>query len=154
MRVFGTFPIFLLILFLLCFVSCVREDMEGCARYELHVRAVDADGNDLTGNGVLQKSDIYLFNEQGFVRMIPSEGFSDFSFGEDKDERLTLVAWGNLKEDTLITTEIAPGTSLKDAKLQLRQYTHGTHIPLTDLFYCRREIGEISTRGVEGTDHR
>lgn len=152
MRVFGTFPIFLLILFLLCFVSCVREDMEGCARYELHVRAVDADGNDLTGNGVLQKSDIYLFNEQGFVRMIPSEGFSDFSFGEDKDERLTLVAWGNLKEDTLITTEIAPGTSLKDAKLQLRQYTHGTHIPLTDLFYCRREIGEISTRGVEGTD--
>lgn len=152
MRVFGTFPIFLLILFLLCFVSCVREDMEGCVRYELHVRAVDADGNDLTGNGVLQKSDIYLFNEQGFVRMIPSEGFSDFSFGEDKDERLTLVAWGNLKEDTLITTEIAPGTSLKDAKLQLRQYTHGTHIPLTDLFYCRREIGEISTRGVEGTD--
>lgn len=106
------------------------------------------DGNDLTGNGVLQKSDIYLFNEQGFVRMIPSEGFSDFSFGEDKDERLTLVAWGNLKEDTLITTEIAPGTSLKDAKLQLRQYTHGTHIPLTDLFYCRREIREINTRGV------
>ncbi|KAA5419140.1 FimB/Mfa2 family fimbrial subunit [Bacteroides cellulosilyticus] len=126
--------------------------MEGCVRYELHVRAVDADGNDLTGNGVLQKSDIYLFNEQGFVRMIPSEGFSEFSFGEDRGERLTLVAWGNLKEDTLITTEIAPGTSLKDAKLQLRQYTHGTHIPITDLFYCRREIGEISTRGVEGTD--
>ena len=152
MRVLGIFPIFPLLFILLCCVSCVREDMEGCVRYELHVRAVDADGNDLTGNGVLQKSDIYLFNEQGFVRMIPSEGFSDFFFGEDRDERLTLVAWGNLKEDTLITTEIAPGTSLKDAKLQLRQYTHGTHIPLTDLFYCRREIGEISTRGVEGAD--
>lgn len=108
MRVLGIFPIFPLLLILLCCVSCVREDMEGCVRYELHVRAVDADGNDLTGNGVLQKSDIYLFNEQGFVRMIPSEGFSDFSFGEDKDERFTLVAWGNLKEDTLITTEIAP----------------------------------------------
>ena len=99
MRVLGIFPIFPLLFILLCCVSCVREDMEGCVRYELHVRAVDADGNDLTGNGVLQKSDIYLFNEQGFVRMIPSEGFSDFFFGEDRDERLTLVAWGNLKED-------------------------------------------------------
>ena len=120
MRVSGTsfiFPLFLL--FILCCASCVREDMEGCARYELHVRAVDADGNDLTGSGALQKSDIYLFNEQGFVRMIPSDGFSDFYFGEDKGEHLTLVAWGNLKEDTLITTDIAPGTPLKDAKLQL-----------------------------------
>lgn len=79
MRVSGTsfiFPLFLL--FILCCASCVREDMEGCARYELHVRAVDADGNDLTGSGALQKSDIYLFNEQGFVRMIPSDGFLTF----------------------------------------------------------------------------
>lgn len=84
--------------------------------------------------------------------MISSDGFSDFYFGEDKGERLTLVAWGNLKEDTLITTEIAPGTPLKEAKLQLRQHAHGTHIPLTDLFYCRREIDGAETRGVEGTD--
>ena len=47
--------------------------MEGCARYELHVRAVDADGNDLTGSGALQKSDIYLFNERGFVSLGKSE---------------------------------------------------------------------------------
>lgn len=116
MRVSGTSPVFpLFLLFLLCCASCVREDMEDCVRYELHVRAVDTDGNDLTESGVLQKSDIYLFNEQGFVRMISSDGFSDFYFGEDKGERLTLVAWGNLKEDTLITTEIAPGTPLKEA---------------------------------------
>ena len=126
--------------------------MEGCTRYELHVRAVDADGNDLTESGALQKSDIYLFNEQGFVRMIPSDGFSNFYFGEDKGERLTLIAWGNLKEDSLITTEIAPGTPLKDAKLRLRQYDHGTHLPLTDLFYCRKEIGKAETRSVEGAD--
>ena len=94
MRVSGTSPVFLLLLFLLCCTSCVREDMEGCTRYELHVRAVDADGNDLTESGALQKSDIYLFNEQGFVRMIPSDGFSNFYFGEDKGERLTLIAWG------------------------------------------------------------
>ena len=152
MRVSGTSPVFLLLLFLLCCTSCVREDMEGCTRYELHVRAVDADGNDLTESGALQKSDIYLFNEQGFVRMIPSDGFSNFYFGEDKGERLTLIAWGNLKEDSLITTEIAPGTPLKDAKLRLRQYDHGTHLPLTDLFYCRKEIGKAETRSVEGAD--
>ena len=153
MRVSGTSPVFpLFLLFLLCCASCVRVDMEDCVRYELHVRAVDTDGNDLTESGVLQKSDIYLFNEQGFVRMISSDGFSDFYFGEDKGERLTLVAWGNLKEDTLITTEIAPGTPLKEAKLQLRQHAHGTHIPLTDLFYCRRELDGAETRGVEGPD--
>ena len=96
MRVSGTSPVFpLFLLFLLCCASCVREDMEDCVRYELHVRAVDTDGNDLTESGVLQKSDIYLFNEQGFVRMISSDGFSDFYFGEDKGERLTLVACGN-----------------------------------------------------------
>lgn len=55
MRVSGTSPVFLLLLFLLCCTSCVREDMEGCTRYELHVRAVDADGNDLTESGALQK---------------------------------------------------------------------------------------------------
>lgn len=47
MRVSGTSPVFpLFLLFLLCCASCVREDMEDCVRYELHVVAVDTDGND------------------------------------------------------------------------------------------------------------
>lgn len=139
------------LLVLLC-ASCVREDTAECVQYELNVRAVDSEGNDLTKSGVLQKSDVYLFNEQGFVRMVPTGLSSDFYFGEDKGEKLTLVAWGNLKEDTLITTDVKPGTSLEEAKLQLRQYAHGTHIPLTDLFYCRKEIGRPATRSLEGSE--
>lgn len=136
---------------LLC-ASCVREDTAECVQYELNIRAVDSEGNDLTKSGVLQKSDVYLFNEQGFVRMVPSGLSSDFYFGEDKGEKLTLVAWGNLKEDTLITTEVNPGTPLEEAKLQLRQYAHGTHLPLTDLFYCRKELNQTQTRGLEGAE--
>lgn len=136
---------------LLC-ASCVREDTAECVQYELNIRAVDSEGNDLTKSGVLQKSDVYLFNEQGFVRMVPSGLSSDFYFGEDKGEKLTLVAWGNLKEDTLITTQVKPGTPLEEAKLQLRQYAHGTHIPLTDLFYCRKELNEAQTRSMAGAE--
>lgn len=152
MRLYSLYAILLSLLPILLCTSCVREDATGCVQYELKVRAVDAEGNDLTRSGVLQKADVYLFNEEGFVRMVPSGAETDFYFGEDKDERLTLVAWGNLKEDTLITTEIARGTPLEEAKLKLRQHAHGTHIPLTDLFYCRKELGTPATRSMEGAE--
>ncbi|MCD8182585.1 MAG: FimB/Mfa2 family fimbrial subunit [Bacteroides sp.] len=101
---------------------------------------VDSEGNDLTASGILEKADVYLFNPKGFVRMVPAGASSAFLFGDDRDERLTLVAWGNVKEDTLVTTEVAPGTSLEDARLLLRRHAEGTHIPVTDLFYCRKEL--------------
>ena len=128
--------------------SCVREDTSECVQYELNVRAVDAEGNDLTGSGVLKKSEVYLFGEKGFVRMVPAGISSDYLFGNDKEERLTLVAWGNVKEDTLITAEIKPGTSIEEARLKLRQHAEGTHLPITDIFYCRKELGNALTRSV------
>ena len=90
--------------------SCVREDTEDCVQYQVHVRVVDAAGNDLTESGVLEKSEVYLFGENGFVRMVPAGVSSDYLFGNYKEARLTLVAWGNIKEDTLITADIKPGT--------------------------------------------
>ena len=39
-------------------VSCVREDTGDCMQYEIHVRVVDAAGNDLTQSGVLEKSEV------------------------------------------------------------------------------------------------
>lgn len=130
--------------------SCVREDTDKCVQYALDIRAVDVEGNDLTGSGVLSKTDIYLFNEDGFVRMVP-EGFSsDYLFGEDKSRKLTLIAWGNLKEDTLSTTPITPGTSIGQARLQLRQQTPKGHLPVTDLFYCYKELNAVTvTRSVQ-----
>ena len=84
------------------YTSCVREDTGDCMQYEIHVRVVDAAGNDLTQSGVLEKSEVYLFGENGFVRMVPAGVSSDYLFGNHKEARLTLVAWGNIKEDTLI----------------------------------------------------
>ena len=55
--------------------SCVREDTGDCVQYQVHVRVVDAAGNDLTESGVLEKSEVYLFGENGFVRMVPANGF-------------------------------------------------------------------------------
>lgn len=149
MYTFKTFaiPAFMLSVFL-C-TSCVREDTEGCVQYALNVRAVDAEGNDLTQSGVLQKSDIYLFDENGFVRMVPAGASSDYLFGEEKSARLTLVAWGNLKEDTLVTTELTRGTPIKEAKIQLRRHAEGTHIPITDLFYSRKELNRVQTRSIQ-----
>lgn len=149
MYTFRTFaiPAFMLSVFL-C-TSCVREDTEGCVQYALNVRAVDAEGNDLTQSGVLQKSDIYLFDENGFVRMVPAGASSDYLFGEEKSARLTLVAWGNLKEDTLVTTELTKGTSIEEAKIQLRRHAEGTHIPITDLFYSRKELNRLQTRSIQ-----
>lgn len=129
--------------------SCVREDTENCVQYELNVRAVDVEGNDLTQSGALQKADVYLFNENGFVRMVPAGISSDFLFGHDESEKLTLVAWGNIKEDTLITTGIVPGTSIEDAHLKLKRHQEGSHLPITDIFYCRKELGNARTRTMQ-----
>lgn len=129
--------------------SCVREDTKDCVQYELNLRAVDAQGNDLTGSGTLEKSEVYLFGEKGFVRMVPAGVSSDYLFGNYKEEKLTLVAWGNVKEDTLITAEIKPGTSIEEARLKLRQHAGGSHMPVTDIFYCRKELDNTLTRSVQ-----
>ena len=102
--------------------SCVREDTGDCVQYQVHVRVVDAAGNDLTESGVLEKSEVYLFGENGFVRMV-----SDYLSGNYKEARLTLVAWGNIKEDTLITADIKPGTPIEEARLKLKQHAEGSH---------------------------
>ena len=130
------------------YASCVREDTSACMQYEVNVRVVDAEGNDLTESEVLEKSEVYLFGENGFVRMIPAGVSSDYLFGHYKDDRLTLVAWGNVKEDTLITAEIKPGTPIEEARLKLKQYAEGNHLPVTDLFYCRKELSNTATRGI------
>lgn len=126
--------------------ACVREDVDGCVQYALDMRVVDNEGNDLTESGILEKADIYLFNEDGFVRMVPAGTSSNFLFGEEKDKRLTLIAWGNVKEDTLITTPVAPGTSPEDARLLLRQDAEGTHLPVTDLFYCCKVLNGATSQ--------
>ncbi|WP_018668561.1 FimB/Mfa2 family fimbrial subunit [Bacteroides gallinarum] len=129
--------------------SCVREDMSACMVYELNVQAVDAEGNDLSTSGVLEKSEVYLFGKNGFVRMVPAGVSSDYLFGNYKEEKLTLVAWGNVKEDTLITAGLEPGTPIEEARLRLKQHAEGNHLPITDIFYCCKELNNVATRSVQ-----
>ncbi len=53
--------------------SCVREDIGDCVQYQVHVRVVDAAGNDLTESGVLEKSEVYLFGDNGLYAWFRQE---------------------------------------------------------------------------------
>lgn len=130
--------------------GCVREQTDACVEYELSVRAVTPSGEDVTTSGMITSVDLYLFDEDGFVRVIPKSSSSDFLFGAEKDKALTLVAWGNLKEDSLKLPSLEVGTSLQDAKIELLQAATGYDLTVTDLFYCYRELSaETTTRGIQ-----
>ena len=127
--------------------SCIREDVDNCLQYSLKVKAVDIEGNDITATGSVTSVDIYMFDENGFVRMIP-QGSADYLVGTDKQKQVTLVAWGNLKSDSLKIPDLKVGTSLSDARVELIQQEDGYHLPTTDIFYSRQEVNGASTRGI------
>lgn len=136
------------LLFLLAACS-VREQVEECVQYALTVKAVDSEGNDLTDSGTLTCVDIYLFDETGFVRRIPTGTRSDFLFAHSKASTVTLVAWGNLNADSIESPDIAGGTPPEQAQLLLLRGEHGYDLPITDLFYSRKVIEQPSaTRGL------
>ena len=130
--------------------GCISEQTDACVQYELTVRAVTPSGEDVTSSGIITSMDIYLFDQNGFVRMVPKGSSSDFLFGTPKNKTLTLVAWGNLKGDSLKLPSPAVGTSLEEAKIELLQLATGYNLPVTDLFYARRVLtGETATRGMQ-----
>lgn len=151
-----TTSVLLLCLACLCALptSCVREDVDGCLQYSLSVKVVDTDGNDITSSGAVTSVDLYLFDADGFVRLIPKGTSTDYIFAEEESSDLTLVAWGNLKADSLEIPELAVGTSLEDAQIQLLQRLNGNDLPSTDLFYSRLELSDstiAATRGISQT---
>ena len=127
--------------------SCIREDVDDCLQYSLKVKAVDTEGNDITATGSVTSVDIYMFDANGFVRMIP-QGSADYLVGTDKQKQVTLVAWGNLKSDSIKLPDLKVGTSLSDARVELIQQQDGYHLPTTDIFYSRQEVNTASTRGI------
>ncbi len=129
--------------------SCVRDQLDDCVLYELAVSAVDPQGVDVTSSGAVTSINLYLFDENGFVRSVLKGRSTSFLFSANKNALLTLVAWGNLKGDSLLLPELSVGTSLADAKVELLQTAGGYSLPVTDLFYSRREIGYTATRGMQ-----
>jgi hypothetical protein len=140
-----SFPVTCLLLY-----GCISEQTDACVQYELTVRAVTPSGEDVTSSGVITSMDIYLFDESGFVRMVPKGSSSDFLFGVEKSKTLTLIAWGNLKGDSLKLPSPTVGTSLEEAKVELLELATGYNLPVTDLFYARRVLtGETATRAMQ-----
>lgn len=42
-----------------------------------------------------------------------------------------------------------PGTSIENARLKLKRHTEGNHLPVTDMFYCRKELNNTATRSIQ-----
>lgn len=144
------FPVFFLLLCAFLFLqACVRERAGECMLYNLTVSAVDPQGNDVTASGAISTVDIYLFDENGFVRTIPRGSSTNFSFAASRDSKYTLIAWGNLKGDSLKLPQLTVGTSLENARIELLQSTLGRNLPVTDLFYSRRELSATSTKSIQ-----
>lgn len=139
---------FLCILSLLC-AGCIGEDMSACAEYSVSVKIVDSHGNDLNESDRVTSVDLYLFDEQGFVRVVPRNSSKAFLLGEEKDKELTLVGWGNLNPDSVFVPAILPGTSIEDAQLSVLLLSGGNARAVNDLFYSRLHISPLRTRGVE-----
>ena len=135
---------------LLLLGSCVLEDMDNCAQYKLTVKIVGTDGYELP-SGTVDTVNVYLFDEAGFVRMVSTDKSGDLMFGYDKDQELTLVAWGNLKKDSLVVPTLTKGESPEEALVELRKL-EDYDLSSTDLFYARYTVrGDSVVEATEAT---
>lgn len=147
-RSFIRFCLLLGILSALC-VGCIGEEMSACAEYAVSVKIVDPQGNDLSSSGRVTSVDLYLFDEQGFVRVVPRGSSESFLLGEEKNKELTLVAWGNLNPDSISVPSVELGTSAGTARLDALPLGAGMSRTISDLFYSRLHISPLITRGIE-----
>ncbi|TWV14422.1 hypothetical protein FQ707_04555 [Bacteroidaceae bacterium HV4-6-C5C] len=134
--------------------GCSHDKDEDVVEYSLNVSAVDPQGNDVTASGVISTIDLFLFDENGFVRVLPRGSSTGFLFNVSKSSKYTLVAWANLKGDSLKLPQLIVGTSLESARIDLLQSSSGHDIPVTDLFYSRLDILSASTKSVKSNTLR
>lgn len=146
------FPVFFLLLCTLpALWGCSHDKDEDVVEYNLSVSAVDPQGNDVTASGVISTIDLFLFDESGFVRVLPRGSSTGFLFNVSKNSKYTLVAWANLKGDSLKLPQLIVGTPLESARIDLLQSASGYDLPVTDLFYSRMDISATSTKSVQST---
>lgn len=123
-----------------CLTACVRQDKNDCVQRSLSIKVIDEDGNDITSSGSVETIDAYLFDKSGFIRMISIGSFELSLLGSEAEKDYTIVAWGNLKGDTLSSPRLTPTMSMQESLFRLIRKEDGYHLPVTDLFYCRKEI--------------
>jgi len=146
-RIFRKSRILLIIAGFTCltfFSGCIFEDLDGCAEYNLDIVVKDVYGSVLSLK-TLDSLTIYLFNQEGYIRMIKAavKG-QDIRIGYERDDQLTLIAWGNLKNDSLVAPALTKGMSLEDGIVRLRE-TGSCNLLPTDLFYSLQTYSESDT---------
>jgi len=139
----------LLLFPIIAFSGCIVEKMNPTMQYEVALKVVGTDGLTLP-SGTVDTVGMYLFNENGFVRMVSTgksknnlflyEDGAELLFSYTKDEPLTLVVWGNLGRDSLSLPTLTKGEMLEDAFIQLRS-KNGYDMATKDLFYSKIDFG-------------
>lgn len=138
---------FLYILLVLSLNGCIMDDMSGCSQYELTVKAVTSDGEDISLDS-FHSLGVYLFADSSFVKVLYPDENGKYLLGYDKGVSLTFVAWGNLSSDSIIPPVLKIGTNIKDALVQLKkngEYSYSS----PELFYASQTISSSSTRSLD-----
>lgn len=128
----------LLFLLVATLQSCIFEDMDSCVRYDITLKVVNADGFQLPKETV-DSVNLFLFDKNGYARMVSADRNNKFTLGYSKNEVLTLVAWGNLKNDSLLLPQLSKGQKPEDVLITLNQLEDYALNP-SDLFYARYTI--------------
>lgn len=122
--------------------SCLKEDFTDCPRpFQVTVKALDADQNDITGSGAVQQVILFVFNERGQI-------VSAFELTADQVRNrkpvevkpdypghasYTLVAWGNL-DGRVDFSQINTVKQMEDLYVKLKTL-NGTAQTPGDLFH-------------------
>lgn len=131
------FPKIFFGIFLVCFLSaCVREDKEVCADMFLNVKVIDAEGNDITQTEVLQKIDVYLFNPNGFERIIGLDTTQNrFYFSYPQDTPWMVAAWGNLLPSKVHISSLQNNKNTSQTYVTLLPEADGYTPPAPEILY-------------------
>lgn len=122
--------------------SCLKENFEDCPRpFQVTIKALDADLNDITGNGDVQQVILFVFNEQGQVvnafelsaDQIKNRKPVDIKMDFPGHKNLTFVAWGNL-DGKVDFSQINTVKQMQDLYVKLKQQ-NGTAQTPGDLFH-------------------
>ena len=140
--------------------GCLKEDFTDCPRpFQVTIKALDADLNDITEDGAVQQVILFVFNEQGQVvyafeltsDQIKNRKPIDIKLDYPGYDNLTFVAWGNL-DGKVDFSQINTVKQMQDLYVKLKQQ-NGTAQTPGDLFHGSLNV-PVEYGGTEyGTSH-
>lgn len=140
--------------------SCLNEDLSDCPRpFQVTIKALDADLNDITEDGAVQQVILFVFNENGQVvyafelttDQIKNRKPIEIKLDYPGYNNLTFVAWGNLDEKVDFS-QINTVKQMQDLYVKLKKQ-NGIAQTSGDLFHGTINV-PVEYGGIEyGTSH-